>query len=613
MAAPTQRQERALTMASVLLAALAAGLFVLLQRVYGEQSVRYVVQARNILFVSGLVCALAAVQAWLARLATEEAAAADAEADGSDLFDEAAEVGRHQRAARQFQRLLLPVVLLLISALEGWLAWRVLIAQPALPTTGLPTIAGVLAAFSVACFVTAKYASGVGYAGGWRYARPAAGVLLHAAAISLLGAVAALLQHIGLPGYGPIATWVAAGSALILAVERVLTWVVELYRPQVATAATRPVYESRLLALFAQPRGVVENLSELLHYQFGVRISRQLFAQFVSRGLVPFLCVQVVTLLLLSTCVRVAPDETGVRERWGSRELALLAPGISLQLPWPICRVQRVPTGQTQVLRVAVPEFTDDTPPEPPAAQTWDDRSRRSKLFLTAAAGASDPGLAARSLMTGTITVEYRITDARRYVQCHREPEKLLAQMAMRAVTQALLSQDAEALLRAAPVAVADAIRQQLAAQADTQQVGITVVRVGVDRLHPPPQIAAVYHEPFSAGQKRQQLLAAAERDAVLAAAAAAVTANQLVREAEGNTARVMAVAAAEAESYDVQRQLFRRYPRLYVERTSLERVERWLADARKIVIATDADREVINLELKERRPDLLDAFSGGQ
>ena len=63
----------------------------------------------------------------------------------------------------------------------------------------------------------------------------------------------------------------AFGLMALLGAELVVNIVIEFYRPR-TVSEVRPVFESRLLALFTEPGGVMKNVASALDYQFGFKV-----------------------------------------------------------------------------------------------------------------------------------------------------------------------------------------------------------------------------------------------------------------------------------------------------------------------------------------------------
>ncbi|MBR6057711.1 MAG: hypothetical protein IKP58_06035, partial [Victivallales bacterium] len=139
----------------------------------------------------------------------------------------------------------------------------------------------------------------------------------------------------------------------ILAIELILGFVIEFYRPRMPGEEERPLIESRLLALFTEPGGVARNVAASLDYQFGFRVSEVWFYRFLERTLVP-LFVAMVILLWLQTClVVIGSEEQGIHERFGRVEnQEPLQAGMYFKYPWPLARIRRFPVEEVQEIEL---------------------------------------------------------------------------------------------------------------------------------------------------------------------------------------------------------------------------------------------------------------------
>ncbi len=82
--------------------------------------------------------------------------------------------------------------------------------------------------------------------------------------------------------------WVARGLCVLLglmAVENLLTLLLEIYRPRVKGKIARPLYESRVAGLLAQPESLFTTAAQTLDYQFGFKVSETWFFQAVQKNL----------------------------------------------------------------------------------------------------------------------------------------------------------------------------------------------------------------------------------------------------------------------------------------------------------------------------------------
>ena len=70
-----------------------------------------------------------------------------------------------------------------------------------------------------------------------------------------------------------------------MAVEMFVTLLLEIYRPRVKGKVARPLYDSRLVGLLAQPEGLFTTAAQALDYQFGFKVSETWFFQLLQKNL----------------------------------------------------------------------------------------------------------------------------------------------------------------------------------------------------------------------------------------------------------------------------------------------------------------------------------------
>lgn len=595
----------------------AAGLWVLASRWTDSAPVDFAIQGAVSLLVSGLVALLAALHGRLAAGAEDEEAEQAAATGGESIFGNEVDVaGRRQRALRQFRRGVLPLLLVVLSGAEAGAAvavWRLAAGRsyPVLPAdlSGVLPLVSLALAAGVAGFLFGKYCAGLAFGAGRLFLRPVCGRLLYGAAVGAAVGLAGLGLVWGHRGPGLLVGRAVAIAGMVLAAERLVTWVMDLYRPVSASGAELPVYESRILGLFSQPRGVLSNLAEMIAYQFGVTLSERWFYGVLTRVAAPFAGLQVVTLLALSCLVHVGPTQVGVVERWGSAEPETLGPGVTVRPPWPVVRVHRVDVSTVRTVRVAAATVEDaEGQVREPEAVLWRNEAFGRALFVTrGSAGGDQAGQGvSMSLAAVGVSVRFRVRDARAFVLGHRDAAGLLGQLGRRELGAYLAERRFGLLFPVAVEPLGEVLAERIGAAAERHGLGIALVSVSVDYLQPPPQVAAAFREVVEAREEARRRLSEAEAYAEQVAGQAMQEANRLVTAVSAENARVRSLAKAEAENFDKQLALYRQYGALYRTRAAMDVLEIWLKDVNKIVVTSENQEEVINLDLKKARPDLL-------
>ena len=115
----------------------------------------------------------------------------------------------------------------------------------------------------------------------------------------------------------------------------------------------RPIYESRLVGLLAQPERLFTTAAQALDYQFGFKVSETWFFQLLERRL-PVLLLAQLAVLLLSTCVVfIDAGEQAVLEHFGKRVGRRSARARISSWPWPMDKIYRFRTEQIQTFASA--------------------------------------------------------------------------------------------------------------------------------------------------------------------------------------------------------------------------------------------------------------------
>ncbi|MDR0932611.1 MAG: hypothetical protein LBM70_06270 [Victivallales bacterium] len=144
----------------------------------------------------------------------------------------------------------------------------------------------------------------------------------------------------------------------ILGGEFLVSFVIEFYRPR-TMREVRPIFESKLLALFTEPGGVMRNIALALDYQFGFKVSGTWLYSFMERSFFPVILFWALIFWTFTMIHEVGPSQVGIKERLGkvvSEEL--LEPGIYWTLPYPFGKVRRFSC--TEIHQVVVGEAHED-------------------------------------------------------------------------------------------------------------------------------------------------------------------------------------------------------------------------------------------------------------
>ncbi|MFO1478226.1 MAG: protease modulator HflK [Verrucomicrobiota bacterium] len=541
---------------------------------------------------------------------------------GSGLFEsQDVESFPAQRSREQFERYFVPVFTLLLLAAESaavYFIWRWL-RQPALDLRVAQPITPALLflLFAFVLFLLGRFSATLARLENLRLLRPGASYLL-------LNAFLSFVVTVGLIGvwanYPKTDFYIAQGICVLLglvAVETLANLVLELYRPRVKGKVQRPLYESRLVGLLGRPDGLVTTAAQALDYQFGFKVSETWFYRFFEKALVWLILFQLAVLLLSTSVVFIEPGEQAVREHLGRPAgTELLGPGPHLKWPWPIDRVYRVRTAEIQSFNVG---FTPDPALEMRSTVLWTvPHTKEEQNFLVASRG-SQPveGTNAPSgkrpppvsLMTVSIPVQFEVSNLRDWMYHDQRPSELLQALATREVVRYFVSADLNEVLSRQRADASQILRERIQAAADAEpyRLGVRIVFVGLQDIHPPVKVAGEYEKVVAATQTKQALILAARAEEVKTNALAEAAATNILNEAVAARVTREIGALAQAALFTNQIPAFEAAPGVYSMRMYLDMFGRATASARKYIVLTTNTEDIVSFDLQDKiREDLL-------
>lgn len=437
----------------------------------------------------------------------------------------------------------------------------------------------------------------------------------------LLGSYLAVLAGLALLGEKiefPTADFYVARALVVLlgllALETLVTLVFEIYRPRLKGKVARPLYDSRLIGLLAQPEGLVATAAQTLDYQFGFKVSETWFFK-VMREKLPIILLVQLGVLMLSTCVVfIETGEEALIERFGKpiSENNVLKPGAHLKLPWPVDKVYRFRTEEIQTLRVGSALKDDDHDKK---VVLWNVSHVKEEVnYLVANRYEMETNLLTEtpsstrvppvSLLTTSIPIQYQITNITAWVYGHENGSNALVNIATREVVRFLVSVDMEELMSVQRQASAQALAERIQAAADARNLGVKILHVALQDIHPPVKVAPEYQKVVAAIHQKQAKIVAAEGDAIVTNAVATAKATEIVNQAQANRLNTELVTTARAAAFTNQIPAYAAAPSVYRQRLYAQTLPRATAGARKYILVVTNTKPVITFDLQHSATD---------
>ncbi len=539
-----------------------------------------------------------------------------------------------------------------------------------------PLICAVcMTAVAFVSFLISRYSTGMSASAvEWKPLRAGGSIFLGIAVLCFALAIGLALAQFKMFVTVNVIAWIIPILLVVLGAETGLNLVLDIYRPRIKGQYSRSAFDSRLLGVINEPGGLFRSLAAAIDYQFGFKVSQTWFYKLLEKAIVPLVLFGAITMYLLSCIVIVAPNEEAIIEHFGNPvdadgQVRLIEPGLSFKWPWPIGIAYKYPTKKVMELNIGfVPKKDKDENKAGYGPLLWGKTHYEQEYQLLVASeqtvGESDTGAVPVSLVMAAIPVQYRIKDLYSFVYGHNEPEAVLEAICYRELSRfaasAKIEVDDEAtmnqsLLGAGRAEAKKILTERIQTAAEAEGLGVEIVFLGLQGIHPPPDVATDYQQVVGAVQKKQALILHADalKNRILSSLAGSVEgAGELYRlaaryqqareqrneveverigklldkafaEAKGDIYRTLREAQSDAfekatlaratgERFASQLKAYRAAEEIYVREQRLAVFEEAFDKIRKfVVVAEPNDAQIFIVDLQEKLTPSLYDISG--
>jgi regulator of protease activity HflC (stomatin/prohibitin superfamily) len=210
-------------------------------------------------------------------------------------------------------------------------------------------------------------------------------------------------------------------------------------------------------------------------------------------------------------------------------------------------------------------------------------------------------------LITGSVYVLYYVDDYHAFLYNHEEPRRTLEALSYRELTRYAANSDYLELLGHKQREAVEHLKAAIQRAADDEahgRLGVKIVDVALQGLHPPVEVAGAFEEVVGAMEEREAKIWAAKGYANSVVPRAERDAVKAVAQAEQYAADRKYVAPAAEEEFKKQLAAYRLAPSVFKHRKLLSALKETLLDARKIIKPPWVKvQEVIQLNLEEKMP----------
>jgi len=436
------------------------------------------------------------------------------------------------------------------NALAGVMVLRWLVQRSGAEISN-PQVGAMFTAFMMfLSFLISRYAIGMASQADWRLLRSAGSYVFICCLVFAAVTIAMLGAHFNFGtrslNIDTVVARVIPVVMILLAVELVLNFILDIYRPRVAVLEYRPSFDSRIFNLIADPGRIGHSVAEALNYQFGFEVSKTWFYQLLAKAFVPMLFVAGAILLAMTGVLVVREGESCVVLRLGRADpmRATLGAGLHFVWPWPIDTIHRFETGKIHTLLLGAGEVRTAQQREAEiithgtfegrelALWTQEHGARKELDFLLAIppertnAGDADEIRPPVNIIRLIVLVKYRIVDPYKFgytvanahqmleMSAHNEMIQYLAGATLDSPIGPRESNRPEAIMTYGRQRAASELKNRIQKAADQKDLGVEIVYVGLPVVHPPPEAAEAFQEVLRAERRQDELRYKAEAQA---------------------------------------------------------------------------------------------------
>ena len=555
----------------------------------------------------------------LEKLEVEELARTRGE---SSLFEaKDAEVFPARRSREQFEKFFVPgfaVLLFVLEAGGAWVLWR-WIGKTTAPIVDLRAMASLslFAIFALIMFLIGRFSVTIARLEAHRLLRPGSSFILAGAYVCFFTALA--IAGVKMQFVPRADVFVGRAFCVLLglmAVEILLTLLLEIYRPRVRGKVSRPIYDSRLIGILAQPESLFTTAAQTLDYQFGFKVSETWFFKLVKENLPVLVFAQLAILLLSSCVVFVDAGEQAILEHFG-RPVAALTAGAHFKWPWPVDKIYRYRTAEIQSLYVG---YSPGTNEEKAILWTIPHNNEQNFLVATHETGdvegqiPADQDVAEQalkappvSLITVSIPVQFQITNVMDWAYRNSGASNLLEDLAARDVVHYLVGEDIDYALTRGRLDAAQKLQHEIQDDANDRELGVKILFVGLQDIHPPTPVAGDYEKVVGADQIRLATNLLAQADAIMTNALSLAQAVTTTNIAEAQRLQLVSSWYSRADLFTNQIAAYEAAPTVFKQRAYYAMFPDATKNSRKYILLVTNTQNILIFDLEDKiRADLM-------
>ncbi|MEO1304764.1 MAG: SPFH domain-containing protein [Pseudomonadota bacterium] len=316
----------------------------------------------------------------------------------------------------------------------------------------------------------------------------------------------------------------------------------------------------------------VQSAFERLEGTFGIDIRSTWALTFIKRRAMPIAVSLSIFGWLSTSLVVIDTFQAGLHERFGAPiSNRALPPGLHIKAPWPIETVERIDVARVRTLPLGF------SGPRQGASLLWTKQHAKEEYNLLLGDG--------RDLVTINALLHYKVNDPWLFHYRGQNPEEMLSVAAEQAILNKTVNRSLDNVLSENTSLLAANIEDEIRRRALAYEIGVEIVGLSLQGLHPPIDVAEDYQAVVSAQHEREISILNAHNYEIQTLHSARATAVELVQLAQANAAALLAESQGSADAFQARQKAHENAPEPFEQRLRLAALERLLSDQTFVVL----------------------------
>ena len=328
-----------------------------------------------------------------------------------------------------------------------------------------------------------------------------------------------------------------------------------------------------------QISGRQQGFLDYLEENTGITL-RSLWSMKYIRDIAPTTVFMIGLLLWLSTCiVQVNSEQQAAVYRIGNLKKEILEPGLHITLPYPIDIVEVYDTDKVNKVTIGYKsqENTDNI---------WTEAHQGEEYILLLGGG--------DEVVSINLRLEYKISDLKQYLTTATSPESVMQALAYELVTDQTIVTDLSSLMSADRDAFSENYKKELTKMLEEQKLGLEVVAVILESIHPPIDIALAYQELISAEIQAGKIIVDAQNAAEVKVLQAETTYDTTVGAAKADYEKRLAEAKSSIEHFTASADAYNTNSDAYTYFKYLDAVKKAYGNANLVIVGEGVDTSAL-------------------